>query len=43
MNFGMVSHSILLEKLIAHGVDRCTHHWVRAVLLAGSEHGGEWN
>jgi len=24
-----VSHSILLEKLAAHGLDRCTCHWVK--------------
>ncbi|GAB0203339.1 mitochondrial enolase superfamily member 1 [Grus japonensis] len=26
--FNTVSHSILLEKLAAHGLDRCTLHWV---------------
>ncbi|GAB0179133.1 mitochondrial enolase superfamily member 1 [Grus japonensis] len=26
--FDTVSHSILLEKLVAHGLDRCTLHWV---------------
>ncbi|GAB0199184.1 mitochondrial enolase superfamily member 1 [Grus japonensis] len=25
--FDMVSHSILLEKLVAHGLDRCTLYW----------------
>ncbi|GAB0205874.1 mitochondrial enolase superfamily member 1 [Grus japonensis] len=25
--FDTVSHSILLEKLVAHGLDRCTLHW----------------
>ncbi|KAK4817222.1 hypothetical protein QYF61_003746 [Mycteria americana] len=28
-NFDMVSHSILLEKLAAHGLDGCTLHWVK--------------
>ncbi|GAB0209549.1 mitochondrial enolase superfamily member 1 [Grus japonensis] len=27
--FDTVSHSILLEKLEAHGLDRCTLHWVK--------------
>ncbi|GAB0207891.1 mitochondrial enolase superfamily member 1 [Grus japonensis] len=27
--FNTVSHSILLEKLVAHGLDRCTLHWVK--------------
>ena len=27
--FDTVSHSILLEKLAAHGLDRCTLHWVK--------------
>jgi len=27
--FDTVSHSILLEKLTARGVDRCTLHWVK--------------
>ncbi|GAB0209560.1 mitochondrial enolase superfamily member 1 [Grus japonensis] len=27
--FNTVSHSILLEKLDAHGLDRCTLHWVK--------------
>ena len=26
--FDTVSHSILLEKLVAHGLDRCAVHWV---------------
>ncbi|PKU35456.1 rna-directed dna polymerase from mobile element jockey-like [Limosa lapponica baueri] len=31
--FDTVSHSILLEKLAAHGLDECTVHWVKK--LAG--------
>ncbi|GAB0184593.1 hypothetical protein GRJ2_000924600 [Grus japonensis] len=31
--FDIVSHSILLEKLVAHGLDRCTLRWVKK--LAG--------
>ncbi|KAK4832459.1 hypothetical protein QYF61_023506 [Mycteria americana] len=27
--FDMVSHSIVLEKLAAHGLDGCTLHWVK--------------
>ncbi|NWR33122.1 PO23 protein, partial [Tachuris rubrigastra] len=27
--FDTVSHSILPEKLAAHGLDRCTVHWVK--------------
>ena len=27
--FDTVSHSILLEKLAADGLDRCTFHWVK--------------
>ena len=27
--FDTVSHSILLEKLTAHGLDKCTLHWVK--------------
>ncbi|GAB0176698.1 mitochondrial enolase superfamily member 1 [Grus japonensis] len=27
--FNTVSHSILLEKLAAHGLDRCALHWVK--------------
>jgi len=27
--FDTVSHSILLEKLAAHGLDRCTLRWVK--------------
>jgi len=26
--FDTVSHSILLEKLAAHGLNRCTVHWI---------------
>jgi len=27
--FDTVSHTMLLEKLEAHGLDRCTLHWVK--------------
>jgi len=27
--FDTVPHSILLEKLAAHGLDRCTLHWIK--------------
>ena len=27
--FDTVSYSILLEKLAAHGLDKCTLHWVK--------------
>ena len=27
--FDTVSHNILLEKLVAHGLDRCTLCWVK--------------
>ena len=27
--FDIVPHSILMEKLAAHGLDRCTLHWVK--------------
>ena len=27
--FGTISHSILLEKLAAHGLDGCTLCWVK--------------
>ncbi|GAB0209611.1 mitochondrial enolase superfamily member 1 [Grus japonensis] len=30
--FDTVSHSILLEKLAAHGLDGCTLHWVKKLL-----------
>jgi len=30
--FDTVSHSIVLEKLAAHGLDRCTLHWVKSWL-----------
>ena len=32
--FDTSSHSILLEKLAAHGLDRCTLHWVKSWLAA---------
>jgi len=27
--FETVPHSILLEKLAAHGLNGCTHHWIK--------------
>jgi len=30
--FDTVSHSILLEKLVAHSLDRCCLHWVKSWL-----------
>jgi len=27
--FDTVPHSILLEKVAAHGLDRCTLHWIK--------------
>ncbi|KAJ7417881.1 RNA-directed DNA polymerase from mobile element jockey-like protein [Pitangus sulphuratus] len=27
--FGTISHSVLLEKLAAHGLDQCTVHWAK--------------
>ncbi|KAK4830017.1 hypothetical protein QYF61_008280 [Mycteria americana] len=35
--FDMVSHSILLEKLAAHGLDGCTLHWVKNWLDGGAQ------
>jgi len=35
--FDTVPHSILLEKLAAHGLDGCTLHW------PSTESGGEWS
>ena len=37
--FDTVSHSILLEKLDAHGLDRCTLCWVKTAWMAGPK---EW-
>jgi len=42
--FRTVFHSILVEKIAAHGLDRCTLHWIKK--LAGwpsEESGGEWS
>ena len=30
--FDTISHSILLEKLAAHGLNGCTLHWVKSWL-----------
>ncbi|GAB0185626.1 hypothetical protein GRJ2_001027900 [Grus japonensis] len=35
--FDTVSHSILLEKLAAHGLDRHTLHWLKSGWMAGPE------
>jgi len=32
--FDTVSHSVLLEKLAAHGLDMCTLHWVKSGWVA---------
>jgi len=42
--FGTVSHSILLEKLAAHGLDRCSFLWVKKMAgRLGPESGGKWS
>ncbi|KAK4820504.1 hypothetical protein QYF61_000083 [Mycteria americana] len=33
--FDTVSHSILLEKMVAHALDRCTLHWAQRVVVNG--------
>jgi len=41
--FDTVSHSILLEKPVAHGLDGCTLHWVKKLVgWLGPKSGGEW-
>lgn len=37
--FDTVSHSLLLEKLVAHGLDRCILHWVKTGWMANPR---EW-
>ena len=32
--FDTISHSILLEKLAAHGLDRCTLRWLKTGWMA---------
>jgi len=42
--FDTISHSIVLEKLAAYGLDRCSLHWV--IKLAGwpdPKICGEWS
>ncbi|PKU43553.1 rna-directed dna polymerase from mobile element jockey-like [Limosa lapponica baueri] len=42
--FDKVSHSTLLEKVVAHGLDGNTLHWVRNWLGGPyGENGGEWS
>ena len=42
--FDTFSHSILLEKLAAHGLDKCTLHWVKKKAEWPSpETCGEWS
>ncbi|PKU36965.1 rna-directed dna polymerase from mobile element jockey-like [Limosa lapponica baueri] len=42
--FETVSHSILLEKLAAHGLNISTLHWVKKLAGGpGPESGGEWS
>ena len=38
-----VSHSILLEKPAAHGLDGCTLHWVKSWLDGQAQSGAEWS
>ena len=38
-----VSHSILPEKLVAHGLDGCTLRWVKTGWWLSQESGGEWS
>ena len=42
--FDTISHSILLEKLAAHGLDGCTLRWVKNLAgWLGPKSGGEWS
>jgi len=42
--FDAVPHSILLEKLAAHGLDGCTLRWIKKLAeWASAESGGEWS
>ena len=41
--FVTLSHSILLEKLAALDLDRCTVCWVKFWLDGWSQSGGEWS
>jgi len=41
--FDTIPHSILLEKLAAHGLDGCTLHWIKNWLNGRVQSGGEWS
>lgn len=41
--FVFASHSILLEKLAAHGLERCTHHLLKSAGWLGPESASEWS
>ena len=41
--FDTVPHSIILEKLAAHGLDGCTLHWIKNWLNGRVQSGGEWS
>jgi len=41
--FDTVPHSILLEKLAAHGLDGCTLCWMKNWLNGRAQSGGEWS
>ena len=41
--FDTLSHSILVEKLAAHGLDRYTLHWIKKWLYGWAQSGGEWS
>ncbi|PKU39469.1 rna-directed dna polymerase from mobile element jockey-like [Limosa lapponica baueri] len=34
--FDTIPHSVLLEKLANHGIDKCTLHWVGVLLMLGA-------
>lgn len=40
--FDTVHHSILLEKLTAHGLNRCTMHWIKIKWMGARGH-CEWS
>jgi len=41
--FDTVPHSILLEKLPAHGLGGCALHWTKNWLNGRAQSGGEWS